>query len=36
MIKTQDAKVDLPASSTIAFKGFPVYFKPTHFFGMWF
>ncbi|HET7319927.1 MAG TPA: hypothetical protein VFK23_12375 [Nitrospirota bacterium] len=36
MIKTQDAKVDLPASSTIAFKAFPVYFKPTHFFGMWF
>ncbi|HSB35026.1 MAG TPA: hypothetical protein VLG39_11260 [Nitrospirota bacterium] len=36
MIKTQDAKMDLPASATIAFKAFPVYFKPTHFFGIWF
>lgn len=36
VIKSQDAKVDLPASSTIAFKAFPVYFKPVLFFGKWF
>jgi len=36
LIKTQELSVGLPASSTIAIKPFPVYFKETGFWGRYF
>jgi hypothetical protein len=36
LIKTQEVEMGLPASSTIAIKPFPIYFKETSFWGRWF
>ena len=36
LIKSQDLEILLPASSTIAIKPFPIYFKETAFWGRWF